>query len=515
MVVLPSPVLLWRCCCRASRCGCLPSSVPVSSTFLRGRVVVGSEWLSLFDDLAVAVAADGNECFVSLVHCNRFEHFRYVDGHGNGLGGAGSHCNGCFSGAHVLLFVDVASVLQTLRLLDFTGSTTDESNNRMIPLDTLKGKECADEQVVYRDGYCDNKNVEVEGVQVVGFTGTRESYNNNIPEDDRIEGGNNVREVVMDWTSSSGGAPAADKQASCSSFVRNELIPGHERDDISSDNDDDPNGDTLDSIDVGKAMQEEKEMDDMFKGSAYPSIEEVTQAREPEDGLHFKTRDDAFFFFCTFARKVEAHGKEPLCVVCTSNPEEADEMIKKMRLKLGGMIDRIIRVDVEYTREDEPNQRAAVLQLCLEEMVLVFHITAATKMPDWFDGFLKEKMYTFVGFDITRDQEMLKKSGLEINPEKFVDMQKKWRHPYAHKPYDSLTDVADILVHPFYKHMKQTINRKEDHKLWGIAPLPDYLIQYASIDAYATYKAWTIINLVMKGFYRINYEETYGIVYDF
>ncbi|KAE8785727.1 hypothetical protein D1007_40529 [Hordeum vulgare] len=154
------------------------------------------------------------------------------------------------------------------------------------------------------DGYCDNKNVEVEGVQVVGFTGTRESYNNNIPEDDRIEGGNNVREVVMDWTSSSGGAPAADKQASCSSFVRNELIPGHERDDISSDNDDDPNGDTLDSIDVGKAMQEEKEMDDMFKGSAYPSIEEVTQAREPEDGLHFKTRDDAFFFFCTFARKV-------------------------------------------------------------------------------------------------------------------------------------------------------------------------------------------------------------------
>ncbi|KAE8774773.1 Protein FAR1-RELATED SEQUENCE 5 [Hordeum vulgare] len=148
------------------------------------------------------------------------------------------------------------------------------------------------------------KNVEVEGVQVVGFTGTRESDNNNIPKDDRIEGGDDIREVVMDWTSRSGGAPAADKQASCNSFVRNELIPGHERDDISSDNDEDPNGDTLDSIDVGKATQEEKEMDDMFKGSAYSSIEEVTQAREPEDGLHFRTRDDAFFFFCTFARKV-------------------------------------------------------------------------------------------------------------------------------------------------------------------------------------------------------------------
>ncbi|KAI4999539.1 hypothetical protein ZWY2020_004128 [Hordeum vulgare] len=187
---------------------------------------------------------------------------------------------------------------------DFTGSTTNESNNCKIPLATLKGKQPAEEQVVYRDDYCDSKNVEVEGVQVLGFTSTRETDNSSIREVDRIEGGNNIREVLMDWTSSSYGAPAADKQASCSSFVRKELIPGHERDDISSDNDDDHNGDTLDIIDIGKATQEEKEMDDMFKGSAFPSIEEVTQAREPEDGLHFKTRDDAFFFFCTYARKV-------------------------------------------------------------------------------------------------------------------------------------------------------------------------------------------------------------------
>ncbi|KAI5016187.1 hypothetical protein ZWY2020_006038 [Hordeum vulgare] len=187
---------------------------------------------------------------------------------------------------------------------DFRGSTTDESNNCKIPLATLKGKQPAEEQEVYRDDYCNNKNVEVEGVQVLGFSGTRETDNNDICEVDRIEGGNTVREVLMDWISSSDGAPAGDKQASCNSFVRNELIPGNERDDISSENDDDPNGDTLDIIDIGKATQEEKEMDDMFKGSAFLSIEEVTQARGPEDGLHFKTRDDAFFFFCTYDRKI-------------------------------------------------------------------------------------------------------------------------------------------------------------------------------------------------------------------
>ncbi|KAI5005346.1 hypothetical protein ZWY2020_032589 [Hordeum vulgare] len=235
------------------------------------------------------------------------------------------------------------------------------------------------------------------------------------------------------------------------------------------------------------------------------------QAAELEDDVVHAEKHD----YTKVLNEVEAHGKEPLNVVCTSNPEVADEMIKKMRMKLGGMFDRIIGVDVEYTREDKPNRRAAVLQICVEEMVLVFHITAATKMPDWLDGFLKENMYTFVGFDITRDKLKLKNSGLEINPEKFIDMQKKWRHPYIDKPYDSLADVASMVVHPFCKHMKQKINRNEDHKLWGIAPLPDHLIQYGAIDAYATYKAWKTIDIVIKGLYRLNYDEKFGTVYNY
>ncbi|KAI5013375.1 hypothetical protein ZWY2020_034487 [Hordeum vulgare] len=78
-------------------------------------------------------------------------------------------------------------------------------------------------------------------------------------------------------------------------------------------------------------------------------------------------------------KDVRAHCKEPLYVLRTSNIDESDKMIKKMRLSIGGKIDKIIGVDVEYTREDESNLRATVLQLCLEEQVLVFHITATTK----------------------------------------------------------------------------------------------------------------------------------------
>ena len=76
---------------------------------------------------------------------------------------------------------------------------------------------------------------------------------------------------------------------------------------------------------------------------------------------------------------VEIHGKEMLEDVCTSKPDKAEEMISRLWRKAGGLYPRFIGVDVDYTREYEPPQRAPVLQLCLEELCLVYHIAAATK----------------------------------------------------------------------------------------------------------------------------------------
>ena len=76
---------------------------------------------------------------------------------------------------------------------------------------------------------------------------------------------------------------------------------------------------------------------------------------------------------------VELHGKETLEVVCTSEPDKADEMMSTLRMKGGGLYPSFIGVDVEYTDEEKPPQMAAVLQLCVEELCLVYHIAAATK----------------------------------------------------------------------------------------------------------------------------------------
>ncbi|XP_073367743.1 uncharacterized protein [Aegilops tauschii subsp. strangulata] len=215
------------------------------------------------------------------------------------------------------------------------------------------------------------------------------------------------------------------------------------------------------------------------------------------DDVHFPGEKRAYTRTLT---GVELHGKETLEIVCTSELDKADEMMSRLRMKGGGLYPSFIGVDVEYTSDDVPPQMAAVLQLCIEELCLVYHIAAATKWPKRLKEFLQEeKLYTFAGFSIEGDKQMLNKSGLEINPNNCIDMQCKWKVPTNNKFYDSLADVAGSVIHPFYKGMKKKINKEEDHKLWGISPLLDKLIEYAGIDAYAMYKSWKIIENTVTG----------------
>lgn len=90
-------------------------------------------------------------------------------------------------------------------------------------------------------------------------------------------------------------------------------------------------------------------------------------------------------------------------------------------------------------------------------------------------------------------------SGLEINPDKYVDMQRKWRVPKNGKKWQALAEFAASLIHPSYKEMKKKINQEFDHKLWGDSPLPNNLIEYAAKDAYVTYEAWKKIEIVKEG----------------
>ncbi|VAH92807.1 unnamed protein product [Triticum turgidum subsp. durum] len=164
---------------------------------------------------------------------------------------------------------------------------------------------------------------------------------------------------------------------------------------------------------------------------------------------------------------VDLHGNHKLHVVCTSKGEDVDKMLSTLRRKLGGMPVKLVAL-----------------------------------MPMELDKFLMNGEYTFIGFAIEGDKSKLKLSGLEINSDNYIDIQVEWRDPYNKKKFDSLANVASRMIDIHYHDMKKKINRKEDHTLWGFNPLPEKLIEYAAIDAFATYESWRIIYDVIMGLDR-------------
>ena len=96
---------------------------------------------------------------------------------------------------------------------------------------------------------------------------------------------------------------------------------------------------------------------------------------------------------------------------------------------------------------------------------------------------------------------------MEINSDNYIDIQVEWRDPYNKKKYDSLADVASRVIDNHYMDMKNKINRQEDHTLWGFCPLPDKLIKYAAIDAFASYDSWKRIDDIVMGLQRAKEEK--------
>ncbi|VAI84336.1 unnamed protein product [Triticum turgidum subsp. durum] len=170
---------------------------------------------------------------------------------------------------------------------------------------------------------------------------------------------------------------------------------------------------------------------------------------------------------------VHLHGNHKLHVLCTSKGKDVDKMLSTFRRKLGGMLVKLVGVDV----------------------------------PMELDKFLMNDEYIFIGFAIEGDKSKLKVSGLEINSNNYIDIQVEWRDPYNKKKFDSLADVAGRMIDIHYNDMKKKINRKDDHTLWGFCPLPNKLIKYAAIDAFATYESWRIIYDVIMGLDRAKRDE--------
>ncbi|XP_073363431.1 uncharacterized protein [Aegilops tauschii subsp. strangulata] len=120
--------------------------------------------------------------------------------------------------------------------------------------------------------------------------------------------------------------------------------------------------------------------------------------------------------------QVQAHGNTKLHVIHTNNLHKAATTIEQYERHLQFERHKIVGVDVKYTNDHGEDQKPALVQLSVgkDHPVLLFQVSATDKNCTKFDNFPADPRYTFVGFSIDGDIEMLGWVGLEIAH--FVDI---------------------------------------------------------------------------------------------
>ena len=107
---------------------------------------------------------------------------------------------------------------------------------------------------------------------------------------------------------------------------------------------------------------------------------------------------------------IEVHCKKYMHVKYTNMADQVEATITELEELLCHKTDKIVGLDVEYTSpKDGLEQKAAVIQLCVDYRVLVYHIRHADRHCQVLTDFLANPAFTFAGVGIYNDKKKLEK----------------------------------------------------------------------------------------------------------
>ena len=160
--------------------------------------------------------------------------------------------------------------------------------------------------------------------------------------------------------------------------------------------------------------------------------------------------------------------------------------------------------DVEYTKtldreknlKEEEKMKPVMIQVCVHDLCLVYHICHADIECEEFKNFLKGGLVKFVIVDFTTDIRVLGRIGLIVgNP---FNLQKNRLLP-SRQP--SMLTLAGAMVHPSYRKLEKPHYTFHRHA-WQRNVLDIDHIQYAAMDSYLCfniYKGWMKSNSQVCG----------------
>ena len=144
---------------------------------------------------------------------------------------------------------------------------------------------------------------------------------------------------------------------------------------------------------------------------------------------------------------VLVEGSMRIVATVTVHPRVVRQWINNVSNSLEKVETRVIGLDVEYTeRAPGKIQCAAVLQLCHEDDVLVYHIIHSPSIPGELHDFLSQEDVYFCGAAIEGDKQKLEPYNLDLKS--IADLQTRIKIPVedCDKQTPSLFDIANFLL---------------------------------------------------------------------
>lgn len=170
----------------------------------------------------------------------------------------------------------------------------------------------------------------------------------------------------------------------------------------------------------------------------------------------------------------------------TKRASDVTEWVNETLLAHANVPKMVVGLDVEWRPHmiSGMSNKSATLQLCIDTKCLILQLFYMDVIPQSLKNFLMNRKFIFVGVEVEMDVEKLKNEyGLDCA--RSADIRsatiKRWPNMYFRKPglKHLARDVASL-------HMEKPMHVCRSN--WDAQVLNDEQVEYACIDAYASYK---------------------------
>ena len=125
-----------------------------------------------------------------------------------------------------------------------------------------------------------------------------------------------------------------------------------------------------------------------------------------------------------------------------------------------------------------------MIQVCVHDLCLVYHICHADVECLGFKNFLKSDLVKFITVDFTNNERVLGRLGLVVGDP--FDLQKNRLLPSHGQP--SMLTLAGAMVHPSYGKLKKPPHTF--HRAWQWNVLDIDHIHYVAMDVYLCFNIY-------------------------